>query len=115
MRQGCGAAGSQSWHEHRISSARSTASSTTSSSARSWPGRKVGGTSFEAAGYTFLARTSPLPASRHKLLNLLSSRFNEVIVDEVQDCSAEDVALLQLLLEAGTRLVLVGDPEQAIY
>ncbi|MFE9112238.1 UvrD-helicase domain-containing protein [Streptomyces collinus] len=45
----------------------------------------------------------------------LRSRFAEVIVDEAQDCSAADLAILQLLHEAGLPLVLVGDPDQAIY
>ncbi|WP_333738971.1 UvrD-helicase domain-containing protein [Streptomyces sp. IBSBF 2806] len=49
------------------------------------------------------------------LLPPLRSRFAEIIVDEAQDCSAADLALLQLLHDAGLPLVLVGDPDQAIY
>ncbi|MEV5910524.1 UvrD-helicase domain-containing protein [Streptomyces chartreusis] len=49
------------------------------------------------------------------LLPPLRSRFAEVIVDEAQDCSAADLAILQLLHEAGVPLMLVGDPDQAIY
>ncbi|WP_380793007.1 UvrD-helicase domain-containing protein (plasmid) [Streptomyces albidoflavus] len=49
------------------------------------------------------------------LLPPLLSRFAEVVVDEAQDCSAADLALLQLLHDAGLPLVLVGDPDQAIY
>ncbi|MGC5040060.1 UvrD-helicase domain-containing protein [Streptomyces sp. DT190] len=45
----------------------------------------------------------------------LRSRFAEVIVDEAQDCSAADLAILQLLHDAGLPLILVGDPDQAIY
>ncbi|GAA4887555.1 UvrD-helicase domain-containing protein [Streptomyces coeruleoprunus] len=45
----------------------------------------------------------------------LRSRFSEVIVDEAQDCSAADLAILQLLHAAGLPLILVGDPDQAIY
>ncbi|MEU1924593.1 UvrD-helicase domain-containing protein [Streptomyces albogriseolus] len=49
------------------------------------------------------------------LLGPLRSRFAEVIVDEAQDCSAADLAILRLLHDAGLPLVLVGDPDQAIY
>ncbi|MFF7903644.1 UvrD-helicase domain-containing protein [Streptomyces sp. NPDC007920] len=49
------------------------------------------------------------------LLPPLLSRFAEVVVDEAQDCSAADLAILQLLHDAGLPLVLVGDPDQAIY
>jgi hypothetical protein len=45
----------------------------------------------------------------------LRSRFAEVIVDEAQDCSAADLAILQLMHDAGLPLILVGDPDQAIY
>ena len=52
---------------------------------------------------------------RTTLAELFASRFSEVIVDEVQDCCEEDIQLLQFILEAGVRLVTVGDPDQAIY
>lgn len=54
-------------------------------------------------------------AIRAQLSELMGHRFYEVIVDEVQDCSREDLLVLELLNEAGVRLVLVGDREQAIY
>lgn len=54
-------------------------------------------------------------ANRAVLRELLASRFSEVLVDEVQDCCEEDVHLLQLILEAGVRLVMVGDPDQGIF
>lgn len=50
-----------------------------------------------------------------QLQDLMSARFAEVIVDECQDCSKEDVLLLELLHGAGVRLILVGDPDQGIY
>jgi DNA helicase-2/ATP-dependent DNA helicase PcrA len=59
----------------------------------------------------FLAN-SPIRAT---LSELIASRFSEVIVDEVQDCCDEDVLVLRLILEAGVRLVMVGDPDQGIY
>lgn len=55
------------------------------------------------------------PETRQQLLDLLSARFAEVIVDEVQDCTASDVLLLELLEDARVKLVCVGDPDQAIY
>lgn len=68
-----------------------------------------------AASRIHFAKHVENPLTRQTLKALLGSRFAEVIVDEVQDCSREDVALLQLLQDAGVRLILVGDPEQAIY
>jgi len=55
------------------------------------------------------------PDVRGQLQDILSARFAEVIVDECQDCSKEDVAMLDLLQSAGARLILVGDPDQGIY
>jgi DNA helicase II / ATP-dependent DNA helicase PcrA len=55
------------------------------------------------------------PDLRAQLQDLLGARFVEVIVDESQDCSKEDVLLLDLLHSAGVRLILVGDPDQGIY
>lgn len=44
----------------------------------------------------------------------LRSRFTEVIIDEAQDCSATDLALLEAISHA-VPLVIVADPDQAIY
>ncbi|PCG83094.1 hypothetical protein CIB93_26545 [Streptomyces sp. WZ.A104] len=70
-------------------------------------------TGHEARVLALWALRSPKWASR--LLPPLLSRFSEVIVDEAQDCSAADLAILELLHVAGLPLVLVGDPDQAIY
>ncbi len=45
----------------------------------------------------------------------LRSRFTEVIVDEAQDCSITDLAILNELRINGIPLVIVADPDQAIY
>jgi len=45
----------------------------------------------------------------------LRSRFAEVIVDEAQDCSITDIAILDALRINGIPLVVVADPDQAIY
>ncbi|MCP2243279.1 UvrD-helicase domain-containing protein [Lentzea aerocolonigenes] len=50
-----------------------------------------------------------------KTTALLATRFDEIIVDEAQDCSALDLAILTELREAGVPLVFVCDPDQAIY
>ncbi|MGW7363101.1 UvrD-helicase domain-containing protein [Streptomyces sp. NPDC054841] len=55
------------------------------------------------------------PGRAAKLLPQSLSRFAEVVVDEAQDCSGADLAILEMLHDAGLPLVLVGDPDQAIY
>ncbi|ARH89008.1 DEAD/DEAH box helicase [Streptomyces sp. MOE7] len=55
------------------------------------------------------------PFASGQVLPPLLSRFAEVVVDEAQDCSAADLAILKRLHEAGLPLVLVGDPDQSIY
>lgn len=49
------------------------------------------------------------------LATALTGRFQEIIVDEAQDCNADDTATLEWLHTAGVKLTLVFDPEQAIY
>ncbi len=46
---------------------------------------------------------------------LLASRFSEAIVDEAQDCGAEELRVLQAALDSGVDIVMVADPDQAIY
>ncbi|MFF3735573.1 UvrD-helicase domain-containing protein [Streptomyces sp. NPDC002476] len=47
--------------------------------------------------------------------DLLAHRFFEIIVDEAQDCSALDLAILTRLHRAGIPLVIVADTDQGIY
>lgn len=68
-----------------------------------------------AASRAFMTDYLANPDYRRQLVDLLGHRFSEIIIDEVQDCCDEDVALLDLILEAGVRLVAVGDPHQAIF
>ncbi|MBF6095761.1 UvrD-helicase domain-containing protein [Nocardia cyriacigeorgica] len=56
-----------------------------------------------------------LRADPHSVTVPLRSRFTEVIVDEAQDCSITDLAILEVLRTHGVPLVLVADPDQAIY
>jgi hypothetical protein len=53
--------------------------------------------------------------TRTLLANHLAARFAEVIVDEAQDCGADELAILEFLREAGVFTTLVADLDQAIY
>lgn len=46
---------------------------------------------------------------------LLASRFREIIVDEAQDCGAEELQVLQAVHGNGVDVVMVADLDQAIY
>jgi len=46
---------------------------------------------------------------------ILTAKYDELIVDEAQDCSATDLHILTELHEYGLPLILVADPDQAIY
>jgi hypothetical protein len=50
-----------------------------------------------------------------EIQDLLRERFAEIIVDEAQDCSVEELELLSRLRDAGIPLVVVCDPHQSIY
>ena len=45
----------------------------------------------------------------------LAARFDNILVDEVQDLAGFDLDVLELMLRAGIKLTLVGDPRQATY
>jgi len=50
------------------------------------------------------------------IANEVAYRFPVIIVDEAQDTSREQMEIIELLAERGaTTLVIVGDPDQAIY
>lgn len=46
---------------------------------------------------------------------LVLPKFDNVLVDEAQDTNAIQRAILRKIMHAGTRLIAVGDPAQAIY
>lgn len=50
-----------------------------------------------------------------QILTALAHRFPQIIVDEAQDIGSMQVALLDLLAEAGSEITLIGDPNQAIF
>lgn len=49
------------------------------------------------------------------ILTLLARRFQEIIVDEFQDCSTVEHQIIKLLASAGIETLVVADAEQAIY
>lgn len=54
--------------------------------------------------------------NHENILNLLTKRFPYIILDEAQDTSDIQMKILNKLTENGLKnLILVGDPEQAIY
>ncbi|MBI4702778.1 MAG: ATP-dependent helicase [Deltaproteobacteria bacterium] len=55
------------------------------------------------------------PSEGPGLARALKARFEEIIVDEAQDCNDDDLQVIRWLRDAGIRLVVVGDPDQAIY
>ncbi|MFG2109709.1 UvrD-helicase domain-containing protein [Micromonospora chersina] len=68
-----------------------------------------------AAARTLLTTYLTDPALAQRVQALLSSRFSEVIIDEVQDCDSTDLLLINCLLDAGISVVMVGDMDQSIY
>ncbi|MDT8873009.1 UvrD-helicase domain-containing protein [Komagataeibacter rhaeticus] len=49
------------------------------------------------------------------ILRALARRFPHILIDEAQDIGPEHQAFLQLLIDAGSQISLIGDPHQAIY
>lgn len=45
----------------------------------------------------------------------LKGRFDEIIIDEAQDCNATDISILEWLFSSEIPIILVCDPGQAIY
>jgi hypothetical protein len=45
----------------------------------------------------------------------IAARFQEVIVDEAQDCNPLDCQIIHWLLNSGVTVTVVADPDQAIY
>src|SRR5260370_23977501 len=50
-----------------------------------------------------------------KILAALAHRYPQIVVDEAQDIGSMQVALLELLVNAGSEITLIGDPNQAIF
>ncbi|WIX82881.1 UvrD-helicase domain-containing protein [Amycolatopsis carbonis] len=56
-----------------------------------------------------------LREQRNDAIALVAGRFDEIVIDEAQDCSGLDLAILAELRDANVPLVFVCDPDQAIY
>lgn len=52
---------------------------------------------------------------RPHIAGLIARRFPEIIVDEAQDTNVWLLILLNLLREKGSKITLIGDPDQCIY
>jgi len=46
---------------------------------------------------------------------IMQKRFQEIIVDEAQDCNKIDISILKWLKNSGIPIIVVCDPGQAIY
>ena len=49
------------------------------------------------------------------VLRAIARRYPHILVDEAQDIGPEHQAILELLVHAGSKLSLIGDPQQGIY
>ncbi len=65
--------------------------------------------------YTELVLRAVLVAEQPDVSAVLRRRYKAVFVDEYQDTDPMQVRLLQALVTPATSLVVVGDPDQAIY
>jgi len=54
-------------------------------------------------------------AADPQVRDVLKARFSEIVIDEAQDCTELDIAILGRLHAGGVPLVVVADPNQAIY
>ena len=53
-------------------------------------------------------------ASNYRGMNRISSLYDRIYIDEVQDLCGYDLEILKLLMELDTELIMVGDVRQAI-
>lgn len=49
------------------------------------------------------------------ILQALAQRYPHILIDEAQDISSLHKAILELLVNAGVQISLIGDPHQSIY
>lgn len=71
---------------------------------------------FSSADARYLARVRLEEAEvRRAVLRAIRGRFSEIVVDEGQDCNRDDLQVLSWLRDAGIPVMVVSDPDQAIY
>jgi UvrD/REP helicase N-terminal domain len=49
------------------------------------------------------------------VLRAMARRYPHILIDEAQDVGPEHQAILELLIQAGSQVSLIGDPNQGIY
>jgi len=54
-------------------------------------------------------------ASGGRVVRRISSLYDVILIDEMQDLAGWDLELAELLMKAGCRVLMVGDPRQAVY
>lgn len=50
-----------------------------------------------------------------EILNRISRRFVELLVDEAQDCDEAEIDIIRRITSTGVRTLVVADPDQAIF
>ena len=76
--------------------------------------RRQGCLGFDQARQEALARLRDKLVSR-RLASALVGRFQEVIVDEAQDCNPDDLEIVSWLRDSGVDVKVVCDPHQSIF
>jgi superfamily I DNA/RNA helicase len=71
----------------------------------------VGAYTHATARYWVLRTLKEQPA----ILAALARRYPHIVVDEAQDIGPEHQEILELLIQQGSQVSLIGDPHQAIY
>lgn len=54
-------------------------------------------------------------ASQPEILRIIANRYPHIIIDEAQDVGELHQGILELLIEQGVKVTLIGDPNQSIY
>lgn len=70
---------------------------------------------FDASSARFYAQTLLDSEFGQVILSRMARRFQEVIVDEAQDCDDNEHAILGMLAQAGIPTIVVADLDQSIY
>lgn len=50
-----------------------------------------------------------------KVINRLTTIYNNIFIDEVQDMAGYDLEFIKRLMESAANVILVGDPRQTVY
>ena len=54
-------------------------------------------------------------ASSGRVVKRIESLYDVILIDEMQDLAGWDLELAELLMKSGSRVLMVGDPRQAVY